>query len=134
MMWLPLYLQNDNNYSDYQASLVAAMYDLGCIFGSMLLGIFTDLTYSRRSPVTFLFLILSVGIQVLLIVVDPSNVGLYGFVVFMLGIGIGGVACVISGIACADFGKQKQLASNEKALATVSGIIDGTGSVGAAIG
>jgi hypothetical protein len=65
----------------------------------------------------------------------------------MLGVLMGGAVAIISGISCADLvkllykfitlnfqGKLKQLSSNEKSMGTVVGIIDGTGSLGAALG
>lgn len=61
LFWLPLYLQLNHNYSDYQSSIVASMYDVGTVVGSLLLGFLTDLTYSRRVPVTFVFLLIATG-------------------------------------------------------------------------
>jgi sugar phosphate permease len=59
MLWLPLYLQMTAGYSDYESSIVSSMYDLGTITGSLLIGYLTDMTYSRRNPVTFVCLILA---------------------------------------------------------------------------
>ena len=78
------------------------MYDVGTILGSLLIGFLTDLMYSRRAPITLVAIVFAGFLQILLIIVDADKKGLYGFVVFMLGACIGGVACVISGIACAD--------------------------------
>ena len=51
------------------------------------------------------------------------------------GIFIGGPANMISAAITADLGRQEAiLASNAQALSTVTGIVDGTGSFGAAIG
>lgn len=47
---------------------------------------------------------------------------------------VGGPANLISSAISADLGRQSALSANSEALATVTGIVDGTGSVGAAIG
>lgn len=47
---------------------------------------------------------------------------------------IGGPANMISAAITADLGRQEILADNDQALSTVTGIVDGTGSFGAAIG
>ena len=55
------------------------------------------------------------------------NAGLMGVVGFF----IGGAANIISAAICADMGRIDELRGNAEALATVTGIVDGTGSVGA---
>jgi hypothetical protein len=50
------------------------------------------------------------------------------------GVFIGGPANMISAAITADLGRQEILAASDKALSTVTGIVDGTGSFGAAIG
>lgn len=47
---------------------------------------------------------------------------------------IGGPANMISAAITADLGRQDILAGNDQALSTVTGIVDGTGSFGAAAG
>ncbi len=47
---------------------------------------------------------------------------------------IGGPANMISAAITADLGRQEVLAASDQALSTVTGIVDGTGSFGAAIG
>lgn len=58
ILWLPMYLQLSYNYSDYETSAVASMFDIGCVIGSFVLGSLTDLTYCRRLPVTVLGMLL----------------------------------------------------------------------------
>ena len=47
---------------------------------------------------------------------------------------IGGPANMISAAITADLGRQEAIAASNQALSTVTGIVDGTGSFGAAIG
>ncbi len=50
------------------------------------------------------------------------------------GFFVGGAANMISATITADLGQQEAIKGNSEALSTVTGIVDGTGSVGAAIG
>jgi OPA family glycerol-3-phosphate transporter-like MFS transporter 3 len=52
----------------------------------------------------------------------------------IVGFFVGGAANIISATITADLGKQGAIQGNKDGLATVTGIVDGTGSVGAAIG
>ena len=64
----------------------------------------------------------------------PENKVLNAFVLFVVGFQIGGVANLLSSAVAADLGRHEKLQGSRAAVATVSGIIDGTGSSGAAIG
>ena len=52
---------------------------------------------------------------------------------FVLGLVLGGPVNLVSGCIAADLGQHPQLRGKGKALATVTGIIDGCGSLGAAL-
>ena len=52
----------------------------------------------------------------------------------IVGFFVGGAANIISGTISADLGRQDAIQGNSEALATVTGIVDGTGSIGAALG
>ena len=52
----------------------------------------------------------------------------------LTGFFIGGPSNMISSAISADLGRQDTLRSSQEALATVTGIVDGTGSIGAAGG
>ena len=56
------------------------------------------------------------------------------FLMTIVGFFIGGAANMISSTITADLGRQDAIQGNKEALATVTGIVDGTGSIGAAIG
>ena len=51
-----------------------------------------------------------------------------------IGCALGGPASLICAVISADLGRNDKISGNKKALATISGIIDGTGSLGAALG
>lgn len=54
--------------------------------------------------------------------------------IFSSGFLIGGPSNMISSAISADLGRQEALQGSQEALATVTGIVDGTGSIGAAGG
>lgn len=68
----------------------------------MFIGYLTDLTYSRRAPITVLSIFLAAGLQLLMIVVTPEKKVLFFFYIFFLGLLMGGAIAIISGISCAD--------------------------------
>lgn len=53
---------------------------------------------------------------------------------FFQGFFINSLNNIISSVCAADLGKQSALQGNERAISTVTGIIDGTGSMGSALG
>ena len=50
------------------------------------------------------------------------------------GFFVGGAANMISATITADLGRQGPIQGNKEGLSTVTGIVDGTGSIGAALG
>lgn len=63
----------------------------------------------------------------------PSPV-LHLLTMFMLGLTISGPYNLIVGTIAVDLGSQPALAGNAEAMSTVTGLIDGTGSAGSALG
>jgi OPA family glycerol-3-phosphate transporter-like MFS transporter 1/2 len=57
-----------------------------------------------------------------------------GVLMFVTGMFVNGPYALITTAVSADLGTHKSLKGNSRALATVTAIIDGTGSIGAAIG
>ncbi len=130
--WLPTYLAQGLHWKDKKSDQLSNFYDLGGIFGGILAGIVSDYL-GYRSPVVSTMLFLSMGSLFLYSNTGAeynTNVSLMTLTGFM----IGGPANLISSAISADLGKQDALKGNLAALATVTGIVDGTGSVGAAIG
>uniref|UniRef100_A0A1I8FJY6 Sugar phosphate exchanger 3 n=1 Tax=Macrostomum lignano TaxID=282301 RepID=A0A1I8FJY6_9PLAT len=65
---------------------------------------------------------------------SPEDRIVNAFLMAMAGFFVGGPANIISSATCADLGRRPELRGNAEALGTVTGIIDGTGSMGAALG
>ncbi|XP_062568624.1 sugar phosphate exchanger 3-like isoform X6 [Saccostrea cucullata] len=131
--WLPYYLHNKYRWKETVADDISIWYDVGGIIGGTIFGFISD-RFQHRSVIVIPMLIL--GIPALFIYnSDLSNtLTMNGLLMAVVGFFIGGVANLVSAAISADLGKQGPVQGNSEALATVTGIIDGTGSVGAAIG
>ena len=110
------------------------MNDVGGLLGSCAIGFISDLTYSKRSPSTIVALILSCVIWYMLFV-NYANISYSSLMVSFLfyGFFMQGVTNTIAATCSADIGKAIP-DKNTKAVSTVTGIIDGMGSIGASIG
>ncbi|CAF0990339.1 unnamed protein product [Adineta ricciae] len=130
--WLPFYLHSKFNWQESDADLLSTLYDVGGIIGGIVGGLISDLIGFRSIVVipTLLIAIPSLFIFSGL----PNDKALNGFIMTMTGVFIGGPANMISAAITADLGRQEVLAASDQALSTVTGIVDGTGSFGAAIG
>ena len=108
---------------------------MGALIGSSAIGYISDLTYGKRSPATLTALVFSCLIFYLL-TLNYAEITYAKLMVsfFFYGMFIQGVTNTIAATCSADIGKGSGDASNQRAVATVTGIIDGSGSVGASIG
>ncbi|CDW80091.1 sugar phosphate exchanger 3 [Stylonychia lemnae] len=135
LLWLPLFLSENLNYQDSEIANLSTILDLGAIVGSMTLGLLSDLTYGKRSPIAMLAVIISITISyVLTYEVLNMATALFFVLMFFLGFFISGLNNVINAACAADLGKQEALQGNQKAISTVTGIIDGSGTLGTAVG
>lgn len=131
--WLPLYLVDSRGMSSSRADYVSMLYDVGQIVGAGCAGYASD-RLGTRAPITCGMIAIA-GVFVALLEPDwfrPSN-GVVMLLLLVTGFFMGGPANLISGCISADLGCHPSLAHNAKAMATVAGIIDGTGSLGAAV-
>ena len=132
LFWLPAYLSMGLGIDDKTSDNLSNLYDVGGMIGGIFAGVFSDFI-GYRAPVVTVMLMLSMGCIYLYqycATTMASNVILMLLVGFLLG----GPANTISATIAADLGKHKKLKQNSSALGTVTGIVEGTGSVGAAIG
>ncbi|KAJ7358963.1 hypothetical protein OS493_019867 [Desmophyllum pertusum] len=130
--WLPFYLSNKFHWKDTVSDKISTFYDVGGIVGGIVGGLISDLM-GKRSPLVIVMLVLSIP---MLFVYGNTGGGytLNAALMCLTGFMIGGPANLISSAISADLGRQSALSADSEALATVTGIVDGTGSVGAAIG
>ena len=130
--WLPVYLSQVLHWNNKASDVLSNFYDIGGIIGTIIAGIISDVI-GKRSPVVCIMVAFSMPSLFLYGNIGrdfDTNISLMTLTGFM----IGGPANLITSAISADLGKQDTVRGNKAALATVTGIIDGTGSVGAAIG
>ncbi|KAM3588214.1 uncharacterized protein V6R79_024089 [Siganus canaliculatus] len=130
--WLPFYLSNNYGWKEAQADRLSVWYDVGGIIGGTLQGLISD-CMGKRSPVLALSLALAMGALVGYSH-SPNDQLINAVLLATTGFFIGGPSNMISSAISADLGRQDALRGSQEALATVTGIVDGTGSIGAAAG
>jgi MFS transporter, OPA family, solute carrier family 37 (glycerol-3-phosphate transporter), member 1/2 len=119
--------------SDATAGSLSTIFDVGGVLGGVLAGHISDRLNARAitaasftyCAIPALFLYRTYGSMSM-----AWNVSL----MFVTGMFVNGPYALITTAVSADLGTHSSLNGNSRALATVTAIIDGTGSVGAAIG
>ncbi|NP_001080464.1 solute carrier family 37 (glucose-6-phosphate transporter), member 1 L homeolog [Xenopus laevis] len=133
LFWLPLYIKNVGHMDVRRAGDLSTLFDVGGIIGGIVAGVISDKAQKRATTCGFMLLC---SAPTLYFFSSVSNMGA-GFTVGMLlvcGALVNGPYSLITTAVSADLGTHKSLKGNAHALSTVTAIIDGTGSVGAALG
>lgn len=130
--WLPFYLNNNYGWKEAEADRLSVWYDVGGIIGGTVQGLISDLM-GNRAPVLATSLALAMGALVGYSH-SPNDQVINAALLATTGFFIGGPSNMISSAISADLGRQEALRGSREALATVTGIVDGTGSIGAAGG
>ncbi|XP_051175559.1 glucose-6-phosphate exchanger SLC37A2 isoform X2 [Leptopilina boulardi] len=133
LYWLPLYIAASSNYSASDSANLSILFDIGGIFGAIVAGMLSD--YSGMSALTCAVM-LSFAVPTLFIYdyLGTVSVGVNILLLLVAGFLVNGPYALITTAVSAELGTHSSLGNNSKALATVTSIIDGTGSIGAAIG
>ncbi|KAI3422388.1 hypothetical protein GPALN_012906 [Globodera pallida] len=130
--WLPFYLTFKYQWPETEANQLSIWYDIGGIVGSVLGGMASD-RLGHRSPIILLMLVISLPLLFVYSGLGPYRlqhiVGMS-----LLGVTISGPYNLIVGTIAVDLGSQPALANNAEAMSTVTGLIDGIGSAGSALG
>ncbi|KAL0858952.1 hypothetical protein ABMA27_011370 [Loxostege sticticalis] len=133
LYWLPMYIKSSTHLTPKESADLSTVFDVGGIIGAITAGLLADRT---RSPATVCaaFYVLCAPA---LLVYQRWGATSYLTNVALLVVGgalVNGPYALITTAVSAELGTHSCLAGNAQALATVTAIIDGTGSVGAAIG
>lgn len=119
--------------SHKSAGILSTIFDVGGVLGGILAGYISD-KIEARAVTSLTFLLLS--IPALVLYRAFGSISMYtntGFM-FLSGLLVNGPYSLITTAVATDLGTQNLIKGNSRALATVTAIIDGTGSVGAALG
>ena len=129
-MWLPFFLRNRIDHPEL-IGILAGSLNVGAVIGSIVCGWLGDVI-KFRSPVITLYLLLSLPLLLLLEVGNESIYWLYFIVIPLVGFFIGGGGNIMASAVAADLSQNPDIAEKSEATATVVGIIDGAGGIGAA--
>ncbi|PPS05288.1 hypothetical protein GOBAR_AA15376 [Gossypium barbadense] len=137
LYWLPFYIRHTAiagvHLSHKTAGILSTIFDIGGVLGGVLAGFISDVI-DARAVTSVTFLLLSIPALILYRIYGSvsmvTNIGL----MFISGLLVNGPYSLITTAVAADLGTQDLIKGNSRALATVTAIIDGTGSVGAALG
>lgn len=119
--------------SDETAGNLSTIFDVGGVVGGILAGHISDQLNARAiTAASFMYC----AIPALFFYRIYGEVSLYVNIalMFVAGMFVNGPYALITTAVSADLGTHSSLNGNSRALATVTAIIDGTGSVGAALG
>lgn len=118
------------------ANIISSFYSVGMMPGGVVCGWVSDLYGGRRACVIATFMTILVPILVLFGFVSVSNMNCVVLVILLISIGclVGGPNNIITSAVAADLADDPSIKGSSKALGTVTGIINGSGSVVAAFG
>ncbi|KAK6947513.1 Major facilitator superfamily [Dillenia turbinata] len=137
LYWLPFYLGQTAIGGEYMsvksAGNLSTLFDVGGIFGGILAGYVSDKLNARAiTAASFMY----AAIPSMLLYRCYGGISKTMNIVLMMiaGLFVNGPYALITTAVSADLGTHSSLRGDSRALATVTAIIDGTGSAGAALG
>uniref|UniRef100_A0A8C4ZS98 Glucose-6-phosphate exchanger SLC37A2 n=1 Tax=Gadus morhua TaxID=8049 RepID=A0A8C4ZS98_GADMO len=126
LYWLPLYISN-------VAGDMSTLFDVGGILGGIAAGVVSDYSGGRATTCCAM-LLLAAPMLFLYNYVGQTSIATTVVMLLVCGGLVNGPYALITTAVSADLGTHESLQGNSRALSTVTAIIDGTGSIGAAIG
>jgi sugar phosphate permease len=134
LFWLPYYVKESHpQISSEESDWLATLFDVGGIFGGIVTGILSDVL-NARAVSCVISLILAVPSLFFLRYHGDDELWLFIVLLCVCGVFINGPYAIITTAVSSDLGTHPSLSNNQNAKATVTAIIDGTGSLGAALG
>uniref|UniRef100_A0A8C5AB51 Glucose-6-phosphate exchanger SLC37A2 n=1 Tax=Gadus morhua TaxID=8049 RepID=A0A8C5AB51_GADMO len=123
LYWLPLYISNVAHFDAKAAGDMSTLFDVGGILGGIAAGVVSDYSGGRATTCCAMLLLAAPMVRMVA-----------GLMLLVCGGLVNGPYALITTAVSADLGTHESLQGNSRALSTVTAIIDGTGSIGAAIG
>ncbi|ESQ51145.1 hypothetical protein EUTSA_v10022662mg [Eutrema salsugineum] len=137
LYWLPYYLRHQAVAGVYlshkTAGILSTVFDIGGVFGGISAGFISD-KIKARALTSIAFFSLSIPALIMYRIYGSVSMFINVALMFISGLLVNGPYALITTAVAADLGTQDSIKGNGRALATVTAIIDGTGSVGAALG
>lgn len=137
LYWLPFYLSQTAIGGEYvsvkSAGNLSTLFDVGGIVGGIVAGHLSDKLKARAiTAATFMYA--AIPSMVLYRFYGGTSMTMNIALMMVVGLFVNGPYALITTAVSADLGTHSSLKGDSRALATVTAIIDGTGSVGAAFG
>uniref|UniRef100_A0A8C6LRX2 Solute carrier family 37 member 1 n=1 Tax=Nothobranchius furzeri TaxID=105023 RepID=A0A8C6LRX2_NOTFU len=133
LFWLPLYITKAAHLDAKRAGDLSTLFDVGGIVGGVLAGVTSD-KLGKRASTCAVMLLLAAPMLYGFSMISEFGLGPTIGMLLVCGGLVNGPYALITTAVSADLGTHKSLKGNARALSTVTAIIDGTGSVGAAVG
>ncbi|XP_056910250.1 glucose-6-phosphate exchanger SLC37A2 isoform X1 [Takifugu flavidus] len=133
LYWLPLYISNIVHFDAKDAGDLSTLFDVGGIVGGILAGLVSDYT-GGRATTCCVMLLFAAPMLFLYNYIGHRSLGTTIGMLLLCGGLVNGPYALITTAVSADLGTHESLRGNSRALSTVTAIIDGTGSIGAALG
>ncbi|KAI8540275.1 hypothetical protein RHMOL_Rhmol09G0250300 [Rhododendron molle] len=137
LYWLPFYITHtaiDGKYlSSDAAGNLSTLFDVGGVVGGILAGYISD-HLDARAITAASFMYCTIPVLFLYRIYGSVSLTVNICLLLVAGMFVNGPYALITTAVSADLGTHSSLKGNSRALATVTAIIDGTGSIGAAIG
>jgi len=132
LLWMPLFLGHQLGYENSTIADIQSLYEVGVIFGALILGYISDRLHARRSPVIVASALFNTIISLIIYKnYESFTPRMWQFVLFWLGFFLGSMHhfCVVT--CPADIGREQK---TSRATSTITGIIDGIGTAGSGVG
>ncbi|XP_054154974.1 glucose-6-phosphate exchanger SLC37A2-like [Oppia nitens] len=130
LYWLPKYIGSSTDSSSSDSAYLSTPFDLGGIIGAIVAGVLVDVT-GASALICVVMLIWAIPLLFLYQLYGSVSYWHNIILQFITGTFVNGPYALITTAVSAELGTKL---ANSHSLATVTAIIDGTGSIGAAIG
>ncbi|XP_050685685.1 glucose-6-phosphate exchanger SLC37A2 [Leptidea sinapis] len=133
LYWLPLYIKSSTSLTPRQSGELSTAFDVGGVAGAIVAGLLAD-AVGVPAIVCVVFYALCAPTLLLYQWWGATSYVLNVTLLVAAGVLVNGPYALITTAVSAELGTHSSLCGNARALATVTAIIDGTGSIGAAVG
>ena len=135
LLWLPLFMKEELKFDAVLIAYIASAHEVGTIIGGPLLGYISDRSYSKRAPISTIAVI-SGSFFLVYLTFNHNSISkwAFGFLLFVIGLSLGALSHIISITIPSDLGYQVRDGKIVHKISSITGVIDGIGSLGTAIG
>lgn len=131
--WLPYFLET--SFDSSQANLIASAYSFGMMPGGIIVGYVSDAFGGRRAVVIGVFMVLLMCLLGMFAVYSEElSANAFAVSLFCMGTLVGGPNNIITSAVAADLASHPSVRGSSKSLGTVTGLINGTGSIISSVG